>query len=73
MTNLVHGAGRWSPSFNDVIVAICRGLHDPLRAVAPCGGVPGRHVPKPRFLDQVRAHGITLSAELFRPDAKFES
>jgi len=26
---------------------------------------------RPRFLDQVMAHGITLSAELFRPDAKF--
>jgi pilus assembly protein CpaF len=28
---------------------------------------------RPRFLDQVMAHGITLSTELFRPDAKFES
>jgi pilus assembly protein CpaF len=28
---------------------------------------------RPRFLDQVMAHGITLSAELFRPDAKFEA
>jgi pilus assembly protein CpaF len=28
---------------------------------------------RPRFLDQVMAHGISLSAELFRPDAKFES
>ena len=27
---------------------------------------------RPRFLDQVMAHGITLSAELFRPDAKFD-
>ena len=27
---------------------------------------------RPRFLDQVIAHGISLSAELFRPDAKFE-
>ena len=27
---------------------------------------------RPRFLDQVMAHGITLSAELFRPDARFE-
>jgi pilus assembly protein CpaF len=27
---------------------------------------------RPRFLDQVMAHGITLSADLFRPDAKFE-
>ena len=28
---------------------------------------------RPRFLDQVMAHGISLSADLFRPDAKFES
>jgi pilus assembly protein CpaF len=28
---------------------------------------------RPRFLDQVLAHGITLSSELFRPDMKFES
>jgi pilus assembly protein CpaF len=28
---------------------------------------------RPRFLDQVMAHGISLSAELFRPDAKFDS
>ena len=28
---------------------------------------------RPRFLDQVMAHGITLSADLFRPDAKFEA
>jgi pilus assembly protein CpaF len=28
---------------------------------------------RPRFLDLVMAHGITLSSELFRPDAKFES
>src|SRR4051812_6929804 len=27
---------------------------------------------RPRFLDEVSAHGITLSAELFRPDAKFD-
>jgi pilus assembly protein CpaF len=27
---------------------------------------------RPRFLDQVMAHGITLSADLFRPDAKFD-
>ncbi|MFL6752868.1 MAG: CpaF family protein [Sphingomicrobium sp.] len=27
---------------------------------------------RPRFLDQLMAHGITLSAELFRPDAKFD-
>jgi len=28
---------------------------------------------RPRFLDQVMAHGITLSSELFRPDARFEA
>ena len=28
---------------------------------------------RPRFLDQVMAHGINLSADLFRPDAKFDS
>ena len=28
---------------------------------------------RPRFLDHVTAHGITLSAELFRPDMKFEA
>ncbi|MFL6725375.1 MAG: CpaF family protein [Sphingomicrobium sp.] len=28
---------------------------------------------RPRFLDQVMAHGITLSSELFRPDTKFDS
>jgi pilus assembly protein CpaF len=27
---------------------------------------------RPRFLDHVEAHGLTLSSELFRPDAKFE-
>ena len=27
---------------------------------------------RPRFLDQVMSHGITLSADLFRPDAKFD-
>ena len=27
---------------------------------------------RPRFLDHVIAHGISLSADLFRPDAKFE-
>jgi pilus assembly protein CpaF len=27
---------------------------------------------RPRFLDQVVAHGITLSADLFRPDARLE-
>ena len=28
---------------------------------------------RPRFLDQVMAHGIVLSAELFRPDARFDA
>jgi pilus assembly protein CpaF len=28
---------------------------------------------RPRFLDHVMAHGLTLSADLFRPDAKFEA
>src|SRR5947208_6112320 len=27
---------------------------------------------RPRFLEQVMAHGVTLSADLFRPDARFE-
>jgi pilus assembly protein CpaF len=27
---------------------------------------------RPRFLEQVIAHGLSLSADLFRPDAKFE-
>jgi pilus assembly protein CpaF len=41
--------------------------------VSPEGQVQ-RHfeatVISPRFIDQLTAHGITLSAELFRPDAK---
>jgi pilus assembly protein CpaF len=28
---------------------------------------------RPRFLDQVMAHGISLSSDLFRPDTKFDS
>lgn len=28
---------------------------------------------RPRFLEQVMAHGITLSPDLFRPDAKFDA
>jgi pilus assembly protein CpaF len=28
---------------------------------------------RPRFLEQVMAHGISLSSDLFRPDAKFDS
>jgi pilus assembly protein CpaF len=27
---------------------------------------------RPRFLEQVMAHGVTLSADLFRPDARFD-
>jgi pilus assembly protein CpaF len=27
---------------------------------------------RPRFIDQVMAHGVTLSADLFRPDSKFD-
>ena len=39
------------------------------------GQVQGRFEPtgiRPRFVDQLTAHGITLSTDLFRPDAKFE-
>jgi len=28
---------------------------------------------RPRFLDQVMAHGITLSADLFRPDVRIDA
>jgi pilus assembly protein CpaF len=28
---------------------------------------------RPRFLEQVMAHGITLSPDLFRPDRNFEA
>ena len=28
---------------------------------------------RPRFLEHVMAHGISLSADLFRPDAKFDA
>jgi pilus assembly protein CpaF len=28
---------------------------------------------RPRFLEHVMSHGVTLSADLFRPDAKFEA
>jgi pilus assembly protein CpaF len=44
--------------------------------VAQEGTVQGRFEAtgiRPRFLDQVMAHGVTLSADLFRPDAKFEA
>ncbi|MEO7240347.1 MAG: CpaF family protein, partial [Sphingomicrobium sp.] len=27
---------------------------------------------RPRFIDHVTSHGLTLSSELFRPDAKFD-
>jgi pilus assembly protein CpaF len=27
---------------------------------------------RPQFIEQVAAHGISLSADLFRPDAKFD-
>ena len=39
------------------------------------GAVQGRFEAtgiRPRFLDQVAAHGISLSPDLFRPDAKFD-
>jgi len=44
--------------------------------VSPEGVVLGKFEAtgiRPRFLDQVMAHGVSLSAELFRPDANFES
>ena len=28
---------------------------------------------RPRFLEQVMAHGVTLSPDLFRPDRNFEA
>ncbi len=28
---------------------------------------------RPRFLDQVMAHGVSLPPDLFRPDAKFDA
>jgi len=28
---------------------------------------------RPKFIEQVSAHGVTLSSDLFRPDARFES
>jgi pilus assembly protein CpaF len=27
---------------------------------------------RPKFIEQVMAHGVVLSADLFRPDAKLE-
>jgi pilus assembly protein CpaF len=44
--------------------------------VSPDGVVLGKFEAtgiRPRFLDQVMAHGVSLPAELFRPDANFES
>jgi pilus assembly protein CpaF len=43
--------------------------------VSPEGQVQGRFEAagiRPRFIDQLMAHGITLSADLFRPDAKLD-
>ncbi|HEV2596072.1 MAG TPA: CpaF family protein [Sphingomicrobium sp.] len=44
--------------------------------VSPDGVVQGKFEAtgiRPRFLDHAMSHGITLSADLFRPDAKFDS
>jgi pilus assembly protein CpaF len=44
--------------------------------VSPDGIVQGKFEAtgiRPRFLDQAMAHGVSLSADLFRPDAKFEA
>ena len=43
--------------------------------VSPEGQVIGKFEAtgiRPRFIEQVMSHGISLSADLFRPDAKFE-
>ncbi|HEX6072789.1 MAG TPA: CpaF family protein [Sphingomicrobium sp.] len=43
--------------------------------ISPEGQVQGRFEAagiRPRFIDQLMAHGITLSADLFRPDAKLD-
>ena len=43
--------------------------------VSPDGQVLGKFEAtgiRPKFIEQVTAHGVTLSAELFRPDAKLE-
>ena len=43
--------------------------------VSPEGQVLGKFEAsgiRPKFIEQVMAHGVTLSADLFRPDAKFE-
>jgi pilus assembly protein CpaF len=43
--------------------------------VASDGQIQGRFEAtgiRPRFLDHVETHGLTLSSELFRPDTKFE-
>ena len=44
--------------------------------VSPDGMVQGQFEAtgiRPRFLDQVMAHGVTLSPDLFRPDSEFRS
>jgi pilus assembly protein CpaF len=44
--------------------------------MTPEGLVQGRFEAtgiRPRFLDHAMSHGVSLSADLFRPDAKFES
>ena len=44
--------------------------------ISPEGQVIGKFEAtgiRPRFLDQLMSHGITLSADLFRPDAKFDA
>jgi pilus assembly protein CpaF len=43
--------------------------------VSPEGQVLGKFEAsgiRPKFIEQVMAHGVTLSADLFRPDAKFD-
>ena len=43
--------------------------------VSPEGQVLGKFEAtgvRPKFIEQVMAHGVTLSAELFRPDARFD-
>jgi pilus assembly protein CpaF len=43
--------------------------------ISPDGQVLGKFEAtgiRPKFIEQVMAHGVTLSADLFRPDAKLE-
>ena len=43
--------------------------------ISPEGQVLGRFEAtgvRPKFIEQVMAHGVTLSADLFRPDARLE-